>query len=307
MKTDFIVIWGLRRSGASLLAASLELFGAALGANISFPGEAGLAGAFEDSSLVRLNDDMLQYLGLSWHTLCEVGESETRILCEAGFLKRAIDYLRSRASDGPIIGLKDPRMTRLGLIWSKAFAELDTRPYSIVCFRNPLIVAQYLRRGALRKIFPGFFLDTDYSQLLWLGYTLGSLIYTDKYPRVLVEYDSLLERPEQTLREIAKNLNLDFENQKIEAFNDIFISREKASPRIHIEDSSDLIPKAGRLYRLLSGAPLMEFPPSGEVGPMWPHEDIEKIMTNILARAFRENRDLRTHIDDLAERIGKSS
>ena len=305
MKTDFIVIWGFERSGASLLAASLELFGATLGSNVSSPDEAGLAGAFEDADLVRLNEAMLQRLGLSWDTLCEVGESEIRILSEAGFLKRAIDYLRSRAVDGPLIGLKDPRMTRLGLFWGRAFAELDTLPYSIVCFRNPLLVAQYLRRGALRKIFPGFFLDTDYGQLLWLGYTLGSLIYTEKYPRVLIEYDSLLERPEQILREMAKKLNLHFEHQNFAAFNDIFISREKTSPRIHIDDTSDLIPKADRLYRALSDAPTLDFPAPEKIGPMWPHEGIEKIMTKILARAFRENRDLREHIDGLAEHIGK--
>ncbi|MDE5833118.1 MAG: hypothetical protein K2H64_09070 [Desulfovibrio sp.] len=305
MQTEFIVIWGFRRSGAGLLASSLGLFGATLGSRASMPDEAGLEGAFEDAELVRLNEEMLNRLGFSWDTLCAIGEDHIAILIEAGYLDRAVAYLRSRAGDGPIIGLKDPQMTRLGLFWRKVFESIGTLPRSLVCFRDPRAVVQYLRRGALRKIFPGFFLDTDYGQLLWLGYTLASLIYTEKYPRVLINYDKLLENPEGILKQAATKLKLSYNDSGFDAFFDGYVSREKIASRFHYDDPDGIIARAAQLYVTLCDEKNLEFPPFEKTGSMWPHTPSEQIMTKILAQAVRENRGLQDYIAELTEQIQK--
>lgn len=286
MYSKFFVIWGMHRSGTSLLAAAMRVFGAEPHSTRQHAAEDNPKGYFEDPTLVRLNDAMLAELRLNWQSLSPIGEQQAYMLEKAGYLRKALEYLETRASAAPLVMLKDPRMTRLGAFWRRVFEEAGQKPYSVITWRNPGAVASSLRQRALRAKAPAPEADMRYGLLLWLIYTQEALACTEGYPRALVNYDRFLADPVQSLNSIAENLNFPLGEARMKDFCENFVE-----PRLNHHGEppiQDEWPASVReLYALLQKSaqcPLFS-------GPLWPATDETRLLAALLDDANRNIRE----------------
>lgn len=289
MNSSFFVIWGMHRSGTSLLGAAMRVFGAGPESALMHADESNPKGYYEDPALVQLNDDMLAELGLKWQSLTPIGEAHTILLEKAGYLDKAVAFLQKRAKAAPLSMLKDPRMARLGAIWRKAFAEMGQEPYSVVIWRNPGAVAASLRQRALKSKVHAPEQDLRQGLLLWLLYTQGSLLYTSGYPRALVNYDKFLHNPDRELRRVSSELPFPLSETDLEKFCAEFVAPEMN----HHGISQEQLPAAvAELASALSRADTCPEP-----GILWPHTDEERSLAGLLDDA---NRALREHSAKMA-------
>lgn len=286
---EFYVVWGMHRSGTSLAAAALRIFGAEAGNSLLAPDEYNKKGYFEDSGLIKLNEAMLRHVHRRWFSLERISKAETDELKKAGYLAKARDYLAERSTEAAAIGLKDPRMAMLGAIWREAFAGLGIRPYSLTMWRSPFAVARSLAARAAHIPHYTPVGDETYGILLWLAYMLDAMYYTHSYPAVLINYDDLLDRPYQIMQDAARILGVDADPDRLEKF-----CRSTADPalRTHESRGRSLDGLAGQLYEQLKACRNLEFPPMR--GRLWPSQPDEMRLASLLDSAnlrLREKED----------------
>jgi len=144
-------------------------------------------GFWEDLDVVALNDRALAHLGRNWSSLTPVSESETDRLRKAGFIDEAANLLRRRLDENPRYGFKDPRCARLGAMWREAMSVQPGTSVAVITLRHPLSVADSLLKRD--KLGP------ERSHLLWLDYTLSGLAACTDLPRLVMDYDLLMQDP----------------------------------------------------------------------------------------------------------------
>lgn len=288
MHSKFFVIWGMHRGGTSLMAAAMRIFGAEITGSLLPADRFNPSGYFETQELVSLNEGMLAELGQRWYGLGYIGHEQLQILIKTGHLDKAIAFLKKQAEHSPLVLMKDPRMARLGMLWEKAFAACDIAPYSVIAWRNPHAVAISLRTRAQNLKFPTPVLDERYSWLLWLAYTRSALLYTSLWPRVLVNYDRLLEDPAGVLQCIAASLGLPLGEKVLAEFCQSFV--DKRLNHYHQQEETCQMPeKVQALYELLSSATGCECPDLQ--ARAWEPTSEEKLMGSLLDEANRKIRE----------------
>ncbi len=286
MHSEFFVIWGMHRSGTSLLAAAMRVFGAEPHSEKQHAASDNPKGYYEDPALVRLNDAMLSELGLKWHSLSPLGDTQAYMLEKAGYAAKALKYLEARAAAAPLVMLKDPRMTRLGAFWRRVFEKAALKPYSVIAWRNPLAVAASLRQRALRAQTPTPETDIRYGLLLWLVHTQAALIYTRGYPCALVNYDAFLADPAASLNNIAADLAFPLSDVQLKAFCQDFVD-PKLNHHEAKDVAKDLSGRVRKLYDLLKNAKSCPHDP----GPLWPDTGEGHMMAALLDEAVRQLRE----------------
>lgn len=288
MNSKFFVIWGMHRGGTSLLAAAMQVFGARpqgtlLPADYNNP-----RGYFETLELINLNEAMFSELGQRWYGLGYIGSEQVEMLVRAGHLERAVEYLRKQAEHPAPVLLKDPRMSRLGALWNRAFAQLDITPYSIVVWRDPMAVSASLCRRALKLKIPTPLVDERYGWLLWLSYMRSSLIYTQFWPRVLIGYENFVEHPAECLLEMGRLLDTGVDMAVLNDFCGHFVD-----PGLNhhgpAEADSIMPAKVRAMYELLSSRDSLECP---DISPQaWEPDSEEKLLAALLDDANRKIRE----------------
>jgi hypothetical protein len=109
-----ILVLGLR-SGASVLAHMLEVFGISLGDKLS-PVEGTNPSDFEDSEIVELNGSILRYFNSTWHSLNSISP-QNLLTMPGAFHERAVGILNDRLARDETVAFKDPRFCRLMPFW----------------------------------------------------------------------------------------------------------------------------------------------------------------------------------------------
>lgn len=288
MDAKFYVIWGMHRAGTSLLAAALGVFGVKPCGSL-LPGDIyNPKGYFETMELISLNESMLSELGQRWYSLGHIGEEQVERLVRAGYLERAIGFLRNQAQSSSTILLKDPRMCRLGGLWNRAFAALDIAPYSIVVWRNPRGVARSLRKRAENLRFPTPVLDESYSLMLWLKYTLSALEYTRLWPRVLIRYEKFIRNPKKQLEEIGSALGIVPNAGALRKFCAEFVD-QKLNHYAQMDMESATLPKIKALCELLASSVDLQCPEISE--DAFEPTPEEKLLCSLLDKANRQIRE----------------
>ena len=200
-KSIFVVL-GMHRSGTSAITRGLQVLGIDLGERLMPPAEGNNEkGFFEDVDIAAINVELLNSFGQDWHTLSLIPADELLHEKYAGLRLRAIELLRSRLRDIDHFGLKDPRMCRLLPFWQRVFEHLQIRVFYVIAARNPLSVAKSLEA---RDRIPA-----EKSHYLWLQHVLPSVLLTQGARRVLVDYDLLMDNPQQQIARMAMALGLD--------------------------------------------------------------------------------------------------
>ena len=197
-----VVVFGMHRSGTSALCGALDVLGANFGKHLMPANEANPKGYWEHLEIVRFHDDLLHALGSHW--------DDDRPL-PADWLEREVTketqscllaILQRDFGHTSLLGLKDPRMSRLMPLWFPLFKKLGIEPYFVLVVRHPFEVAQSLaKRDGL---------DHARSYLLWLQHTLEAETVMRRHKRSFVGYDELLDDPVAALDRVRNELKLDF-------------------------------------------------------------------------------------------------
>jgi hypothetical protein len=227
-----LIVMGMHRSGTSLVASMLSRAGVFLGADRN---------SHDESHFFRgLNDLVFHAAHAEWDwplalaplyadaTTCDalIAELEARVRSrESRRFLGLRRWLRARTPDriaGPW-GWKDPRTTCTLPFWLRVFP--DARVVNV--YRDGVDVAASLvrrereRQGRLAKdVRSSRCLDAEQSFALWAEYVEISLDVTEELPpsRVRdVRYESLIEKPEERIRELFAFVGVDPGEEAIRA------------------------------------------------------------------------------------------
>lgn len=179
-----LLVAGMHRSGTSAITRILNLRGAEIGNNLLPPRADNPSGYWEDRSIVRCNDELLQAFDLTWRDPWPLPDNWEDGDNVVNWRKRLTAFLRQSFDDAPLILIKDPRLSRLLPAWKQVLAQMGVNPCLIVCVRNPLEVADSLciRASITREM----------SLALWLVHTLEVERNSRTLPRLFVRYDDVL-------------------------------------------------------------------------------------------------------------------
>jgi glycosyltransferase involved in cell wall biosynthesis len=215
-KQQLIVVLGMHRSGTSIVTRGLEVVGVRLGDKL-MPPVAGVndKGFFEDLDIYALNEELLNVLGKHWYSIESVNSIDIDALCDRGYILRAIELLRGRLAKNEVFGFKDPRATKLLPFWLKVFeaGEFDVR--FVLVLRNPIAVAISLQKRDK--------LEPEHAYYIWVDHYLSCLSFLKNHSVVSVDYDQLLQHPEQELHRVATWLGKALDQDALVSYRESFL------------------------------------------------------------------------------------
>ena len=199
--TKIIVVLGMHRSGTSAITRALETLGVSLGGNLMPPAaDNNEKGFFEDLDIHDFNTRLLTDLGSAWDRLEPVRPEQLVEGVLASHLEEATFLLRGKLQGAQVFAFKDPQTALLLPFWQQVLLRLALDVRYLICLRNPLSVSASLhKRDGI---------DLTRGHLLWAKYQLAALCHTHGQPRLLVDYDALMEQPQQQLQRIARAFDL---------------------------------------------------------------------------------------------------
>ena len=152
-KRTCILVLGMHRSGTSLLTRIISLLGARLPKTLMAPNGSNQAGYWESQALTAINDDLLSAAKSSWYDWTAIDDCRLFSADLSHFEAEISDTIAQEFSGSPLIVLKDPRISRLMPIYSRA---LQAQGFDLSCVqitRSPNEVAGSLYRGTISTSF----------------------------------------------------------------------------------------------------------------------------------------------------------
>lgn len=197
-----LFVLGMARSGTSALTRVLSLCGGTLPDGMVGALPDNPRGHWEPRAANILNEKILRRLGSSGHDpslrLREDGgfEAEDYAVCIAE-IRAFLTMLRA----APVVVIKDPRITLLSDLWFEAARLAGFDIAVVIAVRHPREVIESVakRSGA----------SPELSSALWLKFNLLAERCTRGFPRVFVEYTSLLDDWRREIKEISGALAID--------------------------------------------------------------------------------------------------
>ncbi len=216
---ELIVVLGMHRSGTSVITRGLKALGINLG-NRLMPAVAGNndKGFWEDLDIVDFNERLLKASGCVWHTVQPLQTTQVEMLCQQGYLIKAVALLRSKLDRNTRFGFKDPRTAKLLPFWKRVFEAGKFNTRYLVALRNPISVADSLeKRDGLPR---------EKSYLLWLSHVLTVLMSLADEKFYLFDYDNVIESPDIFLQKLANFLESDIIEDERVVFIQDFLTEE---------------------------------------------------------------------------------
>jgi hypothetical protein len=178
------VVLGMHRSGTSAVTRVLSILGAALPRHVIGAGPGNETGHWEPKKLVDFHDKLLAELDSAWHDWTSLDVSRLTAQRREEIKTRIAEIINDEYSGASLMVVKDPRICRFVPLFIEALTDAGIRPECVLVFRNPLEVAQSLKRrdGVLR----------GEAGLLWLRHVLDAEAATRGNPRVILSYNDLL-------------------------------------------------------------------------------------------------------------------
>lgn len=180
-----VLVLGMHRSGTSLLARLLSLYGCDLPHNVLAGNEANSKGYWEPSAVVEVNDALLASAGSSWHDWLPFNPDWYASPRQAEYLDRACDVLKTEYGTSRLFMLKDPRICRILPFWLRAFVREGITPVALIPVRHPALVARSI---ALRDCIP-----PSVGVLLWARHVLEAEAASRDLTRTFLTYRQVIE------------------------------------------------------------------------------------------------------------------
>ena len=210
-----VLVLGMHRSGTSALARGLRVLGIALGDDLLPAHPCNPKGFFEDAGLYAFNKALLTRLNLTWQSPEAPDAKVLHTLAAGPPGVAALDLLREKSAGQAVLGLKDPRMSRLLPFWRPVLTASGLRAHCVISLRHPDSVAHSLRQRDR--------LDPETGHMLWLAHMLDILEGSAGLPRLLADYDLLLREPGRQLRRLGHFLGLPVDATELAVFADDFL------------------------------------------------------------------------------------
>ena len=198
MKPKTVIVLGMGRSGTSPTADIQRRLGVNWGPEVLMmkPLPDNPLGFWEFIPFYEINVELLRRLGGDWHRPPNLTSGWER--------SKDLDYLRVRASNiirryfrAPMWGFKDPRCCLTLPFWETVISN----PIEcVIPIRNPLEVASSLYRREGLSISGGLSLWAKYVSWAWQA--------SQKFRRIVVSYDLLLENTRSQILRLADFLGL---------------------------------------------------------------------------------------------------
>jgi len=247
-----IVVLGMHRSGTSAITRSLQVLGVALGENL-LPAVQGDndKGFWEDVDLYRINERLLSKLDSSWQALEQLDQQRFITDSFSAEHSEAVELLRKRLDGVSVFAFKDPRTANLLTFWQAVFRELNVDDRYLIAVRDPRSVADSLfKRNAMAR---------EKSYCLWMKHLVNAVQLSAEKPRLVVDYDLLLEDPGKQLGRMSEQLSLVLPSSSSQVYKEYtgdFLSVDLCHSRHQTDLNSDKsIPDfVSGLYQLLQGA-----------------------------------------------------
>ncbi|HEV2442515.1 MAG TPA: hypothetical protein VGT07_08320 [Steroidobacteraceae bacterium] len=250
-----VFVFGMGRSGSSALARVLSLCGGVLPPELVGATEANPLGHWEPRDALGLNEAFLSCHGATWHdpTLRLQGEIDVSAEERVAYISQIDAFLRS-LPEAPLLVIKEPRITALSAFWFEAACQLGLSVRIVIPVRHPEeVIGSLATRDQA---------SPELSSALWLKYNLLAERQTRTYPRVFVEYTSLLRDWRAEVSRIGAALSLDLavrDDAAIDEFLKHDLRRQRHTDRISEVFGSQWV---SRTYAELSAAARDEPPHS---------------------------------------------
>ncbi|MCT7583998.1 hypothetical protein N5U55_07725 [Aliarcobacter butzleri] len=233
MKQTCILVLGMHRSGTSALTGLLSLLDVYLGSELMKANFANEKGYFENNILYRINEKLLAQINSSWEDVF-YNEEKLEHIKEIEELTLA---LHSEFEYANIFAIKDPRLAFLFPVYKKVLEDLNIDIKIILPYRNPIEVANSLKKRNDMSLEKGM--------LLWAYHFLLAEKFSREYDRVFVSFDELMSDTSKVVEEISSKLSLDLESkyQQNQKEIDQFLEPSLKHHNISIDNLSDNTPK----------------------------------------------------------------
>jgi hypothetical protein len=187
----FIIVTGAGRSGTSAVARVLHESGVSMGTNLAAPSDANADGFYEDWGALWLNERILRDCGVGDRWRPERWPSRATVRAAARGHRDEMAALVANATDG----WKDPRFSITLEAW---LPLLPSRTKLIVCLRSPAAYAESVVRvyGLVDRAAAERQWARHYQRLL-------AVIHEHALEAICIEYDTLVERPEETVAALS--------------------------------------------------------------------------------------------------------
>ena len=245
-----LVVWGVHRSGTSVLTRGLERLGWQLGAVNRTGTVENPDGYFENLDLRDLNLRLLAALGTDWTDWRFVPGTEALAGPEPEALGgEAAELLDALEAGGPW-ALKDPRMTGLAPFWTPIFAARPAPPRHLLIVRDPAEVAlsQAARAVADPETYRGLS-DPEDTSALWLRHMQTAAAALDRNEVLLIRHADLAADATAVYRAVLKYA--EHEGGDLSRIADLFQQRYHRA-RAGVAGGGPLAQAAGRLFRRLA-------------------------------------------------------
>ena len=199
----------MHRSGTSALTRLLNLYGAALPADV-LPANAGnVTGYWEPSAVVAFHDRVLASIGSRWDDPCEIPPAWFSSEAARGFAADLAALITAEFGSEPLFVVKDPRTCRLVPLWRETLGILGVEPLAVLVVRHPLEVEASLQRRDGRPTGAGL--------LLWLQHVLAAESGSRSLRRAVVTYDQILADPAAVTDRLSARLGLSWPSSRPDA------------------------------------------------------------------------------------------
>ncbi len=202
MQKQIVFILGMHRSGTAALARVLSLCGGSLPPRLSPPSESNPRGHWEPAEATELNEAFLSRHASSWTdpTLRLSRDLISTSPDKEKFVGDIRQLIRGWSNERFLV-VKEPRITALIECWIEAARSEELAISVAVAVRHPDEVAASLAKA--------HHMPTELGHLLWLKYTLLAERHSRNFPRVFVDYPSLVNDWRSQISRISNALCID--------------------------------------------------------------------------------------------------
>jgi len=211
-----LLVLGMHRSGTSALSGVLDILGVNMGKELMPASSDNQKGFFENRLIKEFNENILsKHLNTTWYDINLLPNQWAEAKNLEPLYQEAKNIILNDYSDSDIFGIKDPRMSIFLPFWEKIFIELNINLKIIIPYRNPIEVANSLKK---RNKF-----TFERSFVLWVRYMMESERNSRNYPRVLITFDQLLSNSLKSIETLKKGLDISFPKELKDVENNIII------------------------------------------------------------------------------------
>jgi hypothetical protein len=205
-------------------------------------------GHWEPQPIVDAHDRFLREVGVGWDAIADypaaIFASRPAVACR----RTLADLITLEYGDAPLFVLKDPRISRLMLLWRPVLNEIGVEPRIVIMVRNPLEIAGSLRRrDGWRE---------HRAVIVWLRYLLAAERDTRDLPRCFIDYDQLMSDWRFVVDAVSRHLGIAFPErshaveQQLDGFvrPDLRHHRHRTDALFQRDDIADCVKQAYRCF-----------------------------------------------------------